>query len=633
MKNLRRGMLGLWIGMMSIPASADIVWEGKRVDAWPAKALQPNRSSAAIAGRATATANHYPSPKGKVYGLTLLVDFSDAPAKFTQQEISDWLNKPGFDRDGCDGSVRDYYLDLSKGMVDFTNEVFGWYRAKHTKAYYEGLPGYSGSDELLNELIEHFDLLVDFSRYDNDKDGTTEAISIVYSGAGLTWGQGLWPHAGWVGMTRDGTALDRYQMTDMPGQFSLYVFVHECGHMLFGWPDLYWYGDYCSMANRADDLNPVAINDFFRADQGWIPFVDVTALDTGTASSTDGERVWRYRNPDRPDTEGFAWSYLHNTGRRSVIRGSGLFVQHYDFSIDGNSSASSLGLRPVQADGLEELQAEQWPTKSNDPKDLFQAATVGQFDDLRFPLLRWYSGKTSGISVSGIGTPSATLAFQMGPPLPTASLTAHQEAEKAQVVSGTIKSSTAASAGSYVTSLDGQSSKVVFTINRAQVGPCTLTVRYANGGTRNASHVLSVNGGADSLVYRPTGAWARFDSVAKRVELRQGRNQIVLGKKTDIVELDAISLGAATPAVGIDGDKTGKGVLRRSGNGRIEAPASMAGTRLEFLDLAGRTVGRTILVLSGDRAVGTLPEGPSRMLVWRFSSGQGIRAVGGLLEP
>ena len=406
------------LGLLAGSAWADIVWNGKRVSAWPPEALQTPGKADKVAARAQASAEsgHYPSPKGKVYGLTLLVDFSDSPAPFTKDEISDWLNKPGFSRDGCNGSVRDYYLDVSNGKVDFTNEVFGWYRAKQTKAHYEAASGYSGSDELLNEMLAYFDPLVDFSRYDNDKDGTTEAISIVYAGPGQTWGQGLWPHSGWVGQTRDGTSLDRYQMSDMPGTFSNYVFVHECGHMVFGWPDLYWYGDYCTMGNRADDLNPVAINDFFRADQGWIPFQDVTALDTGVVSSTGDEKVFRYKNPNRPDTEGFAWSYLRNTGRRSVIRGSGLFLQHYDFSIDGNSSATQLGLRPVQADGLEELQASQWPTKSNDPKDLFQSGTVALFNETRFPALHWYDGKRSGLVVSEIGKPSTSLAFRLGAP-------------------------------------------------------------------------------------------------------------------------------------------------------------------------------------------------------------------------
>ena len=499
--------IGILVLLGAATASADIIWKGQRVAAWPAEALKKSHPPTTVAARSAATpSSHYPNPQGKVYGLTLLVDFSDAPAPFTKAEISDWLNKPGFDRDGCNGSVRDYYLDVSNGKVDFTNEVFGWYRAKHTKAYYEGLSGYSGSDELVNELMDHFDPLVDFSRYDNDKDGTTEAISIVYAGAGQTWGQGLWPHSGWVGQTRDKTSIDRYQMSDMPGHFSIYVFVHECGHMLFGWPDLYWYGDYCTMANRADDLNPVAFNDFFRADQGWIPFQDVTSTDTALFTTTNGEKVFRYRNPDRPDTEGFAWSYLQNTGRRSVIQGSGLLVHHYDFSIDGNSSASNLELRVIQADGKEELQASQWPTISNDPKDLFQAGTAAQFDDKKFPLMRWYSGKNSGISVSNIGKPTSSIPFRMGSGLPSTGIIA--------------------------------------------------------------------------------------------------------------IDRDAAS------------DRRS---LRRVGNGRVEAPARMIGSRVEFSDPSGRLAGETVLKPEDGHAIGLLPERRTGILLWRARGGDGASERGILI--
>jgi M6 family metalloprotease-like protein len=600
---------------------ADIVWNGKRVGAWPPEALRASSNTGEVAGRtlATAKSGHYPSPKGTVYGLTLLVDFSDSPAPFTTSEISDWLNKEGFSRDDCKGSVRDYYLDVSNGQVDFTNEVFGWYRAKQTKAYYEAKSEYTGSDELLEEVLAHFDPLVDFSRYDNDDDGTTEAISVVYAGAGLTWGQGLWPHSGWVGQTRDATKLDRYQMSDMPGEFSLYVFVHECGHMIFGWPDLYWYGDYCTMANRADDWNPVAINDFFRADQGWIPFQDVTALDTALVTAPADSAVYRYRNPERPELEGFVWSYLRNTGRRGVIKGSGLFLQHYDFSIDGNSSAAKLELRPVQADGLEELQASQWPTKSNDTKDLFQSGTVASFDETRFPLLHWYDGNWSGLAVSEIGKPSTSLAFRLGPALPAAAASSRLEAEKAQVVSALVKATASASGGSYVTGLDGAAGKVVFAVDRPVAGRCSLLVRYANGDAKNASHSLSVNGSTDSVVYRPTGAWARFDSVSVAVDLRAGRNQIVFGKKANTAELDAISLGVvyANAAVSDRSVPAGEVRLRRTPRGFVQAPAWTAGARIEFLDPAGRSLGTTDLVLSGEAAAARAPSGAG-LLPWRI---------------
>ena len=403
---------------------ADIVYQGKRVQEWPEEARptfngsNTNKPSFILARTsATQTQSHYAAPKGKIYSLTLLVDFSDQKAPVSVADVEEWLNKEGFNRDGCNGSVRDYYLDVSNGQLDLTNEVYGWYRAKHPKSWYENLQGYTGSDSLMKEVFDYFDPQVDFSRYDNDKDGTTEAINIVYAGAGQTWGQGLWPHSGWSNEKRDGVKLTHHQMTDMPGKFSVYVFVHESGHMIFGWPDLYWYGDYCTMGNRANDLNPVAINDFYRADQGWIPFVDVTSEDISLETTKPGEVCYRYKNPARPDKEGLVWSYVRNTGRNKVLKGSGLLMQHYDFSIGANSSADKLGLRIVHASAAGKSTdnvSDQWPSPGSTANTFFSYSAYPEFSDDKYPAIRWYNGSKTGLKITDIGTPGETLTFCIG---------------------------------------------------------------------------------------------------------------------------------------------------------------------------------------------------------------------------
>ena len=400
---------------------ADIVWQGKRVESWPEEAMPkfsaPRPAAALLKSTTTTTQSHYAAPKGKIYSLTLLVDFPDKTAPVTVSEVEDWLNKEGFNRDGCNGSVRDYYLDVSNGQLDLTNEVYGWYRAKHPKSWYESLQGYTGSDSLMKEVFAYFDPMVDFSRYDNDKDGTTEAINIVYAGAGQTWGQGLWPHSGWSNERRDGVRLTHHQMTDMPGTFSIYVFVHESGHMIFGWPDLYWYGDYCTMGNRANDWNPVVINDFFRADQGWIPFVDVTSEDVSLETTKPGEVCYRYKNPARPDKEGLVWSYVRNTGRNKVLKGSGLLMQHYDFSIEGNSASNKLGLRIVHASAAGKSNddvADQWPSPGSTANTFFKSGTYSKFTDDPYPAIRWYNGSKTNLIITDVGTPGETLSFCIG---------------------------------------------------------------------------------------------------------------------------------------------------------------------------------------------------------------------------
>lgn len=403
--------------LFATAAHALMVHEGKIVSAWPddpaGTAPLPSRGS--LGKAAAAPINLYPHPAGEVWGLTLLVDFSDQASAITKPEIDEWLNLKGFNRYGCNGSVRDYFGDVSNGKVDFRNEIHGFYRAKNPKSYYEGGEGYARAAELLNEMLQNFDAEVDFSKFDNDKDGKVDAISIVYAGKGLTWGKGLWPHAGSLNQTRDGKQLTRYMMTDLGQSLSLYVFCHEIGHMLFGWPDLYGFGDYCLMGDRIQDANPVTINDCYRADQGWIETVDIAKADNAFHKSAANSSIgFRYVNPARPQ-ESFFWSNLKNTGRRTGLKGRGLLILHFDKAIGRNEvTAKSLSLAVVQADGKKQLDTTNWPEPGSDALDYFSAATGAKFGAASAPASKWNDGSASGLEIYGIGAAADTMGFYVG---------------------------------------------------------------------------------------------------------------------------------------------------------------------------------------------------------------------------
>ena len=401
---------------LAASASADIIWNGKRVSEWPAEALPEMNNQKSILTKTTVTETGmglYPHPSGVVKGLTMLVDFSDQPAVISLEEISDWLNKPGFNKDGCNGSVRDYYKDASNGKVDYQNQVIGYYRAKKPKSYYEGGEGYERAPELVKEVLEYFDPQVNFADYDNDGDKITEAINIVYAGVGLKWAQGLWPHAGWIGQKRDGVTISRYSMSDLPAKFDIFAFTHESGHMVFGWPDLYYFGDYCLMANLMSEKNPVIINDFFRADQGWIPFADVDESSDGVFTSTVNAMAYRFQNPNN-NKEGFFWYNISNTGRYSVLKGSGLLLLHYDLNEKGNSSATNLRLRTVQADNKADLQSAQWPSPGNASNDLFRSNTTPEFSASTSNYSAWYNGSPSNLRIWGISSAQTDMTFKLG---------------------------------------------------------------------------------------------------------------------------------------------------------------------------------------------------------------------------
>jgi len=64
---------------------------------------------------------------GDVNGLTLLIDFPDEPATISRQEIENYVNQIGYTGYGNNGSVRDYFSDVSGGLLNYTNYVTEYY--------------------------------------------------------------------------------------------------------------------------------------------------------------------------------------------------------------------------------------------------------------------------------------------------------------------------------------------------------------------------------------------------------------------------------------------------------------------------------------------------------------------------
>ncbi|HWA71930.1 MAG TPA: M6 family metalloprotease domain-containing protein [Polyangiaceae bacterium] len=385
--------------------------------AWPDLPL-PAASTPGLLQAAT-NINLFPHPSGVVKGLTILVDFSDQASAYSKDEIDAWLNQSGYSKFGLKGSVRDYYLNQSNGKVDYQNEVHGFYRAKQPKSYYQGGTAYERADELWAEVVAALDAEIDYSSFDNDKDGKTEAISLLYAGGEGTFGKGLWPHAGGSSEKRDGVRLNRYMMTALNNQPTNYVFSHESGHMLFGWPDLYGVGDYCVMANRGSDTNPVGINDMFRADQGWIDIIDIAQATNARYSAVPDGVVYRFLNPTRP-TEYFLWSNVQNTAEWVSLKGGGLLVWHFDNSIRSNEPPAKLELAVVQATaGSRALGGTTWPSPGSAAGDLYSKATNAELAASTTPSSAWNNAAASGLRIYDISASGPTMQFSVGTgPLP-----------------------------------------------------------------------------------------------------------------------------------------------------------------------------------------------------------------------
>ena len=73
---------------------------------------------------------------GNYVGLCLLIEFPDVPRTIAREEVQSFCNQPGYANFGNNGSVHDYFRDVSGGRLRYRNAVAAYYTARHDRAYY-----------------------------------------------------------------------------------------------------------------------------------------------------------------------------------------------------------------------------------------------------------------------------------------------------------------------------------------------------------------------------------------------------------------------------------------------------------------------------------------------------------------
>src|SRR5690606_27804760 len=142
--------------------------------------------------------------RGDVNVIVVLVDFSDETFanEHDQAHYEDLFFSEGV---LPDGSVREYFQDVTGGLVQITGEVRGPSRMPHTLAHYANEDsGVGGSSPNARDMAEDAAIAanadVDFSAYDNDGDGFVDAFIVLQAGPGAesTGDSGdIWSHK-WV---------------------------------------------------------------------------------------------------------------------------------------------------------------------------------------------------------------------------------------------------------------------------------------------------------------------------------------------------------------------------------------------------------------------------------------------------
>ncbi len=364
-----------------------------------------------------------PPTLGNVKGIVLLVDFDDQVATISASEVDDYCNQVGYNGYGNNGSVRDYFADVSDGHLTYTNFVpTAYYRANNTKAWYDdsSRPCCNRAQTLVLEALNDLDDQgFDFSQYDSNDDGLVDAINVFYAGTrNGPWSYGLWPHSSWISFSADGVSTGRYQITDIGNEMRLRTFCHENGHMVGYWPDLYDYGyesngvgNFCLMCYGASDTNPAEPSAYMKYLAGW---ADITALVGPQANlpvPAGVNTIYKYDNPYAAN-EYYLIENRQQTGRDASIPDHGLAIWHVDEY--GNNDYEQMTTQYhyevtlVQADGDWDLE---YRRNYGDSTDLWAAPSYTECTPETDPSTDWWDTTESSLFVTEISTSAPTMTF------------------------------------------------------------------------------------------------------------------------------------------------------------------------------------------------------------------------------
>ena len=374
---------------------------------------QKVRASKALLNRSETDQSFSQGPvTGDIKGLFILVDFSDEPAEVPFSEFDNFCNDTGYSGFGNNGSVRTYYRDISGGLLDYQNVVYGYFRAPKTFAYYDGLAQGAGAEQILDAAMKWIDSFgFDFSTLSLNPNKSIKAINLVYTGHPQNWANGMWWHQGtWDGFQGDGVRSSVYCCGTANNPLFLSTIVHENGHMLFNWNDTYKYtdsygpdgiGTFDLMCNQGNRYNPVPPNPFCILSAGWGQIHDMTGTNENLMDVANDLFYNIYR--DVNDTN--QYYILENRkmqGRSSVIPDEGLAIWQIDRRGDNQSNDNEVTL--IHAD--------------NDPYNTtnicFHKGLNTAFGANTEPAAKIHGGNFSGLNISQISQAGDTMYYTVG---------------------------------------------------------------------------------------------------------------------------------------------------------------------------------------------------------------------------
>ncbi len=362
--------------------------------------------------------------RGTLRVIVVLVDFTD---KHMTQSAGHFKNL--FFSQGVipTKSVREYYQEVTNGLIDIQGDVVGPFRLPQTlAAYAHGAAGLGNAlpnaSTMARDAVTASNPTVNFGPFDNNGDGFVDAFIVIHAGSGgeVTGNSGdIWSHK-WVldggAKAVDGTKIFAY--LTVPEDCRIGVCAHELGHLLFGFPDLYdtdgtseGLGNWCLMAGGSwggGGDTPCHPSAWCKANQGWVSVNNRTANGVVTIHDVkDAQTVYRLWKDGAPGKEYFLVENRQKVKFDASLPGGGLLIYHVDENQPGNTDENHYKVALMQADGKRDLEVHHTRGDTGDPYP--GISHNSSFNNTSTPNSKSYAGASTCVAVTGISASGPTM--------------------------------------------------------------------------------------------------------------------------------------------------------------------------------------------------------------------------------
>ena len=302
----------------------------------------------------------------KKHCVILLVQFKDKSFKYSKTDFQNLICQKNYSANGATGSVMDYFNDQFKGDYIFEFTLSDIITLSHNCGYYfddKGIDKDANTHLAVKEACEKANAAgINFSKFDDDKDGEVDNVFLFVAGADQADGGGedcVWSHQSFLnntsvsGLTIDGKKINTYAITtelrrESSKKFTIAgigTFCHEYSHT-FGFMDLYdtdynasggrANGTWCTTAlmdggNHNNETNTPP--NYNAIDYDMLGLGNAEQLKTGSYSLEPIRINRRYLKMETNNTkEYYLIECRDNNGWDRYIGGKGLIIYHIDKS-------------------------------------------------------------------------------------------------------------------------------------------------------------------------------------------------------------------------------------------------------------------------------------------------------------